>query len=167
MDATVAAPRQAITVSAFIHHAFSEGPKVFLARRADDEAFLPGAFEMPGGHVEPGEDIVAALKREMLEELAMTVEVGMPFHAYTYGDGFGHPHTVEVVYLCRFVGAMERVTLDPAEHSEARWAGREEAGRLIEETRPARGAGAKAMSLSWHAVMAGFNALAKGSGDES
>lgn len=164
MDATVAAPRQAITLSAFIHHAFPDGPKVFLARRADDEAFLPGAFEIPGGHVEPGEDIVAALRREIMEELSMTIEVGAPFHAYTYGDGIGHPHTVEVVYLCRFAGSIDRIALDPAEHSEARWAGREEAGALIEGTRPAGGSGAEAMSLSWHVVMAGFDALVKGEG---
>ena len=42
-------------------------------RRADDEAD-PGLTFLPGGHVEPGESLDQALKREMREELGIRVE---------------------------------------------------------------------------------------------
>src|SRR5437879_11193559 len=42
-------------------------------RRADDDAD-PGLVLVPGGHVEVGESLERALKREMLEELGVRVE---------------------------------------------------------------------------------------------
>jgi 8-oxo-dGTP diphosphatase len=49
----------------------------------------PLKWELPGGKVEPGEDPVAALKRELREELAIDAEIGaeLALHAVRYGDG--------------------------------------------------------------------------------
>lgn len=42
-------------------------------RRLDKEAD-PGYIEIPGGHVEPGETLREAIRRELMEELGITVE---------------------------------------------------------------------------------------------
>ncbi len=49
--------------------------RIFLARRGADQA-LAGCWEFPGGKVEPGESLEAALCREFREELAMELRVG-------------------------------------------------------------------------------------------
>lgn len=52
-----------------------QGGKLLLTRRAPGQA-LAGAWEFPGGKVEPGETPEAALVRELREELGVESEVG-------------------------------------------------------------------------------------------
>ena len=60
---TPALNQQVITACAFIRQNINGVDKVFLAKRADTKKFLPGVYELPGGHVDFGEDPVRALKR--------------------------------------------------------------------------------------------------------
>lgn len=48
--------------------------RLLLIRRAHDPG--AGAWSLPGGRVEPGEDDATALRREMREETGLEVEVG-------------------------------------------------------------------------------------------
>lgn len=51
--------------------------RILLARRTEGRD-LAGAWEFPGGKVDPGESPEAALARELLEELGIEVEIGPP-----------------------------------------------------------------------------------------
>ena len=81
-----------------------DGRVLISQRRADQ--MLPLQWEFPGGKVEPGEPPVAALARELAEELGVTVEVGriwdVLFHAYPEFD------LVMLVYACRIVAGAPR-----------------------------------------------------------
>lgn len=76
--------------------------RVLITQRRADQS-LPLQWEFPGGKVEPGEAPVAALARELTEELGVTAEVGriwdVLFHAYPAFD------LVMLVYACRLAPA--------------------------------------------------------------
>ncbi len=76
---------------------------VLVSRRRADQP-MPLLWEFPGGKIEPGESPVAALAREVTEELGCEVEVGriedVVFHAY---PGFD---LIMLVYACRVTGGV-------------------------------------------------------------
>ena len=61
----------------------SDGAVLVEKRRANDDAD-PGLVFLPGGHVEVGESLDRALKREMREELGVRVENVAPIRVRYY-----------------------------------------------------------------------------------
>ncbi|WP_298805533.1 NUDIX domain-containing protein [uncultured Pseudokineococcus sp.] len=55
--------------------ALRRGGRVLLAHRSPGRDFYPDAWDLPGGHVEPGEAPRAALARELAEELGVVADV--------------------------------------------------------------------------------------------
>lgn len=127
---TPAHGKQVITACALIHHDFDGVVKVFLPKRAETKKFLPGVFELPGGHIDWGEDIVEGLKREIMEEHSMQIKVGDPFAAFTYKNEVKGSHSVEVVYFATFADPIENIKLNPEDHSEFKWVSQDEANDI-------------------------------------
>jgi 8-oxo-dGTP diphosphatase len=113
--------QQVITACAFIHHNFNGLEKLFLPKRAITKKFLPGVFELPGGHIDYGEDIVEGLKREIMEEFGMNISVGDPFYTFTYINEIKGSHSIEVIYFAKFIEDISKITLNPEDHSEFIW----------------------------------------------
>lgn len=60
-----------------------------------------GYWVLPGGHVNYGERVEEALKREMKEELGITVKIKKLIGVYSDPRRDPRYHTVSVVYLCQ------------------------------------------------------------------
>jgi len=127
---TPAQGQQVITACAFIHRKVDGAQKVFLPKRADTKKFLPGKYEIPGGHIDYGEDIRAGLIREVQEELGATVKLGDPFAVFTYTNQIKGSHSIEVVYFAELVDGSDTITISPDDHSSCGWFTEDEAVRL-------------------------------------
>jgi len=85
-----------------------------LASRPDGKPY-PGYWEFPGGKVEPGEPLLHAVKRELQEELGITVE-----HAYRWiTRTFSYPHAT--VRLCFFRVVKWHGEPRPCENQQLSW----------------------------------------------
>lgn len=99
-----------------------EDGRLFVARRAPGGA-LAGAWELPGGKVEPGETPEECLERELAEELAMACEVGGLLATTVYH--YEHGSFEMLAYAVTRRSEYELVV-----HDSCAWATRAELGSL-------------------------------------
>jgi 8-oxo-dGTP diphosphatase len=91
-----------------------EGDRVLLTQRKAG-THLGGAWEFPGGKVQPGEDPRAACRRELMEELGVDVVIGeivdVTFHRY---EDAGKAVLLLFFEAARAAGSPEPRALDVA-----------------------------------------------------
>ncbi len=103
----------ALTVDGVVLHRggeglLGEGCRVLLIERGREP--FAGRHALPGGFVDYGEDIDAAIGRELAEETGLT---GLPLRQFR---AFGKPgrdprgHTVSIVYVAVLIGDLPAVT---------------------------------------------------------
>lgn len=112
-----------------------DADRVLLVKRGHEP--LKGTWSLPGGVVELGESLQAALARELREETTLAVEVGPIVDVFERieraSDGRVAYHYVVVDYLCR---VREGVPAHGSDVDDARWVDRGDlaAYRLTEKT---------------------------------
>lgn len=95
-----------------------DAPHALLAARRRSPASLAGRWEFPGGKVEPGEDPVAAVHRELREELGVQVALG----AELVGPDDGCWRLTERYTMRLWTAEVLAGTPEPlVEHDELRW----------------------------------------------
>ena len=103
------------------------GGKALLLKRSGYDRFGAGEYEFAGGKLEFGEALEEALKRELLEEAGLVVEV----EKLLYASGFlkhAKRHVVVLTWLCR--AKSDAVTLSN-EHTAYLWANKTQMKELL------------------------------------
>jgi len=101
--------------------------RVLLAHRSPGRRWYPDVWDLPGGHVEPGETSRQALVRELREELGVEVGESARVAELVVGDG-DDGLRLTVHRVDRWDG--DPVNRAPDEHDELRWCAAAELGGL-------------------------------------
>lgn len=92
---------------------FLKGDKILLVRQNKYPFF--GSWVMPGGHVDYGETVEKAIKREMKEELGVSVKIKKLFGVYSDPKRDPRYHTASVVYILGITKGEIRLSEEASE----------------------------------------------------
>ncbi|MGI0151527.1 MAG: NUDIX domain-containing protein [Thermoplasmata archaeon] len=102
--------------------AIFRGDQILLLHRSP-RASNPGAWDLPGGRLEPGESLSRGARREVREATGLDVRIGPLFHAELFGSltksGRIRP-TVEVFFHCA-APVRKSPKVGSKEHTEYAW----------------------------------------------
>jgi mutator protein MutT len=106
--------------------------RVLLVHRSPNRHAYPDVWDLPGGHIDPGETELAALAREMHEELGVRITTASAVHLCRLEAGRGQDSVRISAWL---VGEWEGTptNMAPEEHDEIRWCRPEEVPPLAHE----------------------------------
>lgn len=111
---------QRIAMKAVIVH---EG-KILILREADtyEEGTNIGRYHMPGGRINPGEHFEDGLKREVMEETGLDIEIVMPLYVGEWSPVIkGVPNQIIAMFMvCQPKDATAEIVLSE-EHDAFAW----------------------------------------------
>lgn len=90
--------------------------RVLLCHRSPDRRWFPGVWDLPGGHIEPGEARGAAIAREVNEELGVWIE---PPHAGPRASLSTAAFEMQIWVVSDWSG--EIINAAPWEHDQIAW----------------------------------------------
>jgi 8-oxo-dGTP diphosphatase len=108
--------------------------RIFFQKRSATRKLFPDTWDIVGGHVEDGETLDEALRREIEEETGWDLSIVLATvgdYRYTGEDGFVR---LETDFLVRVDGDLGRPRLEAGKHTEYRWLGPDELAVLDESS---------------------------------
>jgi 8-oxo-dGTP pyrophosphatase MutT (NUDIX family) len=90
--------------------------RILFVHRASNREWAPNTWDVPGGHIEPGEDEIAAVRREVHEELSVDIAT-TPLVRFAELRGA----TWEVAFFRIDAWSGEVSNAAPHEHSGVSW----------------------------------------------
>lgn len=99
---------------------FNEQGQVFLSQRGPQAKNERGCWEFPGGSVEYGETLAAAIIREFREEYDMEIEVVKLLHVADHILLAERQHWVSPTFIAHHIGGVPRI-VEPGKCTAIGW----------------------------------------------
>ena len=109
-----------------VHAYIKKGSNFLITLRSSVNDYKPNEWDLPGGTVEFGENPTKALKREVLEETKLGIEIVKPLFVCSQTNNSRHQFWI--VYECKYLSG--KVKLSPEEHEKFRWIDIQEVKKL-------------------------------------
>ncbi|GBF80498.1 8-oxo-dGTP diphosphatase MutT [Aphanothece sacrum] len=93
---------------------YNETGKILIDKRLE-KGLLGGLWEFPGGKIEANETVESCIKREIIEEIGIEIEVEE--HLISIEHTYSHFKVTLIVHYCRYLGGEPQ----PIECQEIRW----------------------------------------------
>ncbi len=90
--------------------------KILILQRSKKDKHRPEMWDMPGGEINHGEDIIDCIKREAKEESGLDVDVFVPIDVFS--TEFEDEHYVSIVYVSNFKSGEIKLS---EEHQSFKW----------------------------------------------
>lgn len=100
---------------------FNEKGELFLSKRGREAADEQGYWETPGGGVDFGETLEHAVKREIMEEYGIEIELLEQFPATDYIIPDKHQHWVVTTFLVKIKQGHIPKIMEPEKCDEIGW----------------------------------------------
>lgn len=110
------------------HALIEKDGKFLVTKRSAINDYKPGEWDIPGGTVEAGEVMEESLRREVLEESGLQVEIKKCLNIFTNLGSLPERQYFQVTYFCSYVRG--EVMLNPEEHDEYQWLSVDEVRKL-------------------------------------
>lgn len=94
---------------------------ILLVRRALDDPHMPGSWSVPAGHIQRGETLEHALKRELAEETGLHLTQARLIGTSTYTEKCSGSTSLPVVQLNYLVRTSGEVRPATSEVHSVRW----------------------------------------------
>lgn len=106
--------------------------QVLVTQRSLKRDHHPGEWETIAGRVDQGETMEQALKREVLEEVNIKVEVLKPFRTFHFFRGSDRVEHLGVNFLCQYKAG--EVKVDGVEEVDYKWLSLQGAIELVKDS---------------------------------
>lgn len=107
-----------VSVGAMI---FNEKNELFLSKRSLNCKNEKGCWEIPGGGVDFGEKLSDAIKREMIEEYGVEIEIIEQFSAADHIIPNENQHWVATTFLAKLKAGNKPKIMEPEKCDEIGW----------------------------------------------
>ena len=106
--------------------------RIFVQKRSAERKLFPNGWDVIGGHLEKGESIAQALKREIFEESSWILQkiIG---HILTFDWQAGGKEKREFAFLVKVRGNLDAPKLEKDKHSNYRWLSQDEIEILADD----------------------------------